>query len=73
MSSDRQIEEKCRRINELKDQRESVEKSIEPLLKFFQEISDKIYQLGLEIDRDMGYSRGATPAKSIVAATMTLY
>ena len=64
MSSDRQIEEKCIRITELKDQLESVEKSIEPLLNLVQCLRDKIRKLGLEIDRDMGYSRGATPASS---------
>ena len=51
MSSDRQIEEKCRRIIELKDQRESVEKTIlEPLLKFTQCLSDKIKKLETEIN-----------------------
>ena len=50
MSSDRQIEEKCIRITELKDQLESVEKSIEPLLKFTQCLSYKIKKLETEIN-----------------------
>ena len=66
--SDRQIDAKSARITELKKQLESVEKSIEPLLIFAQELGDKIDALQNELDRDMGYYNSrVTPGKANVA------